>query len=327
MSSIPSSRYLFYPITWYSFLIVTGVLIAVILACREEKRAGLPKDTVIDLALLLLPCGIIGARLYYVVFSLPQFSGDFLSVFRIWEGGLAIYGGVIGGFLAVLFFSRRRRLPLLLLCDMIAPGLVLAQALGRWGNWFNIEAYGRTVTDPALCFFPFSLQVPDDGYAWHLATFFYESFWNICVFLFLCFFRRRYARRTGDVFCCYLLLYASGRLVIEELRLDSLYASSSVRVSQLLSVLICLGVLLRYAFLLHASGSLQLRLRLGILPPAGAAVVFALLYALCGSLFAAWPVTGVILSLSLCALVFIGALFFLHHALPAPEVSHADNET
>ena len=86
MSSIPSSRYLFYPITWYSFLIVTGVLIAVILACREEKRAGLPKDTVIDLALLLLPCGIIGARLYYVVFSLPQFSGDFLSVFRIWEG-------------------------------------------------------------------------------------------------------------------------------------------------------------------------------------------------------------------------------------------------
>ena len=227
MSSIPYSRFIIWHIPWYSFLIVIGAFTAIVLACREERRAGLPKDTVIDLALFVLPVGIIGARLYYVVFSWSQFQHDFLSVFRIWEGGLAIYGGIIGGLLVLVLFCRKRRLSALALCDIIAPGLVLAQALGRWGNWFNIEAYGLTVTDPALCFFPFAVQVPEDGYAWHMATFFYESFWNLLVFAFLMTGRRKRLRMRGDVFCFYLLLYAAGRLVIEELRLDSLYASSS----------------------------------------------------------------------------------------------------
>ncbi len=326
MSSIPYSRYLIYPIPWYSFLIVTGVVLALILACREEKRKKLPKDTVIDLALFLLPMGIIGARIYYVIFSWSQFSSDPLSVFRVWEGGLAIYGGVIGGFLAILLFSRRRRLPFLLLCDLIAPGLVLAQAIGRWGNWFNIEAYGLSVTDPSLCFFPFAVQVPSDGDTWHLATFFFESAWNLGVFLFLICFRRRKSCRTGDVFCFYLVLYAAGRLVIEELRTDSLYASSSIRVSQLLSVLLCLAILVRYAAVLRRAGVYSCR-RLLLLMPSVAAVLFALFYALCGGRFAAWPVTTVILSLSLCSLVMIVTLFLFHHeSQSVSEVSNADNQ-
>ena len=326
MSSIPYSRYILYPVPWYSFLIVTGVILALILAGREEKRQNLPEDTVIDLALLLLPMGIIGARLYYVIFSWSGFSSDLLSVFRIWEGGLAIYGGVIGGFLAILLFSRRRRLPVLLLCDLIAPGLVLAQAIGRWGNWFNIEAYGLTVTDPVLCFFPFAVQVPDDGYTWHLATFFFESVWDLGVFLFLMRFRRRKSCRTGDVFCFYLLLYAAGRLVIEELRMDSLYASSSVRVSQLLSVLLCLAVLVRYAVSLRRAGFLSCRRALLLLPSA-AAVLFALLYALQAGFFVPWPVSRVILSLSLCSVIIIFTQFLLHQFLSASEVCHADNQT
>ena len=179
MSSIPYSRYLIGPIPWYSFLIVTGVLIAVFLACREERRTSLPKDTVIDLALWLLPGGIIGARIYYVLFSWDSFRDDLLSVFRIWEGGIAIYGGIIGGLVVLLLFCRARRLPPLQLCDIIVPGLAIAQCIGRWGNWFNIEAYGLTVTRPGLCFFPFAVQVPADGFSWHLATFFYESLWDL----------------------------------------------------------------------------------------------------------------------------------------------------
>ena len=175
MSSIPYSRYLVGSIPWYSILIVTGVVLAIALACHEERRAGLPRDTVIDLALWLLPFGIAGARIYYVVFSWDSFRNDLLSVFRIWEGGLAIYGGIIAGVIVLLVFCRVRKMRPLPLCDIIVPGLALAQCIGRWGNWFNMEAYGFTVTDPRLCFFPFAVQIPADGYAWHLATFFYES--------------------------------------------------------------------------------------------------------------------------------------------------------
>ena len=313
MSSIPYSRYIVGRIPWYSFLIVIGALMAIVLACREERRAGLPKDTVIDLALFLLPGGIIGARLYYVIFSWPQFRHDLLSIFRIWEGGLAIYGGIIGGLLV------------LILCDISAPGLVLAQALGRWGNWFNIEAYGLTVTDPSLCFFPFAVQVPEDGYAWHMATFFYESFWNLLVFVFLMIGRRKRLRLRGDVFCFYLLLYAAGRLVIEELRLDSLYATSSVRVSQLLSILLCIGVVIRYTVLLRRQERLSAPLKYAVLP-VSAASVLALVFALFGSFSASWPLSGIVLFLSGYSLIMIAVLFLLHHALPLPEVRHADDE-
>ena len=326
MSSIPYSRYIYGTIPWYSFLIVTGVIVAVILACREEERTGLPKDTVIDLALWLIPFGIIGARIYYVVFSWDQFRGDFLSVFRIWEGGIAIYGGIIAGLIVLLLFCRKRRLSAFTLCDIIAPGLVFAQAVGRWGNWFNIEAYGLQVTDPALCFFPFALQVPAEGNTWHLATFFYESVWNMLAFVFLMIGRRKCLRARGDVFCFYLLLYASGRLVIEDLRLDSLYAASSVRISQLLSILICLFVIIRYTVLLHRQKRLAAPLRFIVLPLSSAASVLALIYALFGTFSAGWPVLRSFIFLTGYALLMIVSLFLFHHALLLPEVRNADNE-
>ena len=326
MSSIPYSRYIFGTIPWYSVLIVTGVILAIFLACREETRAGLPKDTVIDLALWLLPFGIVGARIYYVIFSWEQFRGNFFSVFRIWEGGIAIYGGIIAGLIVLLIFCRKRRLSPVLLCDIIAPGLVLAQSIGRWGNWFNIEAYGLQVTDPNLCFFPFALQVPADGNAWHLATFFYESAWNLLIFLFLIFERRKRLRARGDVFRFYLLLYAAGRLVIEELRLDSLYAASSVRVSQLLSILLCLFVVLRYAGLLRKQNRLTAAHKYIVLPLASVATLLAVVYALFGSLTASWPVYLTVLFLSGYAVVMIVFLLFLHHSLLLPEVQYADYE-
>lgn len=247
MSAVPASRYLFGTLPLYSFLIVTGALIAVILAIREEKIVGLKKDTILDLALWVLPIGIIGARIYYVIFAWQDFEDDLLSVFRIWEGGIAIYGALIAGLITILVFARVRKVNPLILCDICAPGVILAQSIGRWGNYFNMEAYGAAVTNPALQFFPFAVLIPSDtATPWHMATFFYESLWNLLVFIFLIIARRTYFRKHGDVLFFYAFLYACGRLIIEDFRMDSLYAASSVRISQLLSVIICIALLIYY---------------------------------------------------------------------------------
>lgn len=255
MLAAPSTRYLFGTLPFYSVLIVLGALIAVLLALHEEKVVGLKKDTILDLALWVLPLGIVGARIYYVAFSWHDFRNDLLSVFRIWEGGIAIYGALIAGLITVLVFARVRKINPLILCDIVAPGVILAQAIGRWGNYFNMEAYGAAVTNPSLQFFPFAVLIPADiDTPWHMATFFYESLWNLLVFIFLIVARRRYFRKHGDVLFFFAFLYACGRLVIEDFRTDSLYAASSVRISQLLSVVICISLLIYY-FLLFGKKS------------------------------------------------------------------------
>ena len=326
MPSVPYSRYLIGPVSWYSFLIMAGAVIAVILACREERRAGFPKDTVIDLALILLPCGIIGARIYYVVFSWNQFKSDLLSVFRIWEGGLAIYGGIIAGLVTLLLFCRKRRLPPLGICDLIVPGLALAQSIGRWGNWFNIEAYGLTVTRPDLCFFPLALQVPADGYNWHLATFFYESLWDMLIFVFLVFARHRLLRHRGDVFFFYVFLYAAGRLVIEELRTDSLYASESIRISQLLSICLCMIVFIRYFCMFRKTAGLIRPFSYLLVFTSSFCSVFALLYAFGFSFSFLHLSAGNILFLIFYAFLMIINLFMLYFPHNSREVHNAGNK-
>lgn len=239
--SIPYSRYVFGTLPWYGVLIVCGIAAAVGLCLREEKRLGLQQDTVIDLAFWVIPLGLIGARVYYVIFQWDLFAPDPLSALRIWEGGLAIYGGVIGGLVGVLLFSARRKLNPFILTDIIVPGLSLAQGIGRWGNYFNMEAYGREITNPAWQFFPIGVQIPSaDGYAWHMATFFYESCWDLLVFGLLWFVIRKRSHHSGTVTLWYLLLYGTGRFFIEGLRMDSLM-SSGIRVSQLLSVVLVIG--------------------------------------------------------------------------------------
>ena len=223
--AMPASRYIFGTLPWYSVTMVCAILSALLLAQGEEKRRGLPKDTVVDLALRLIPCGIIGARLYYVVFTWSLFRENPIAILEIWKGGLAIYGGLIGGFLAALIFARRRKLNLLTLIDMIVPGLALAQCIGRWGNYFNMEAYGLPITNPAFQFFPMAVLIPEGGtQVWHMATFFYESLWDFGVFAALRWLRKP-CRRPGDLFGWYVLLYGAGRLIIEGLRMDSLMTS------------------------------------------------------------------------------------------------------
>ncbi|MBR3763158.1 MAG: prolipoprotein diacylglyceryl transferase [Clostridia bacterium] len=249
--AVPPSRYIFGHLPWYSVLIVTGILIAMTLCGREEKRLRLPEDTVLDLALLALPLGVIGARVYYVAFAWDTFAADPLAILRIWEGGLAIYGGILGGALAIVIIAHIKGRSPLLLTDMVLPTVALAQAIGRWGNYFNMEAYGAPITNPAWQFFPVGVLIPaGEGYVWHMATFFYESMWNLGVFAVLWFIIRKRKKHHGVVTLWYALLYGAGRAIIEGFRTDSLMLGS-LRVSQLLSlllagaaaiILLCLGI-------------------------------------------------------------------------------------
>ncbi|MDI9521165.1 MAG: prolipoprotein diacylglyceryl transferase [Bacillota bacterium] len=233
----------------YGLLIALGVLAAVFYISRETRRLGLGEELPVDLALWVVPPAILFSRIYYVVFNCSQYEGDLLSIFRVWEGGLAIYGGVIGGLLGGFLLSKRKKLSFALLADLVAPGLLLGQAIGRWGNFFNMEAFGYEVMNPALQFFPFAVKV---GEVWHLATFFYESLWNLLGFVLLLNLRGLcYKKGKGWVFAWYLIWYGLGRMMIEGLRTDSLMLGD-LRVSQGLSVV-----------LLAAAGIIMI-LRLGL---------------------------------------------------------------
>ena len=236
-------------IPWYSLIIVFGIAIGIYLCGREEKRLGLPKDTAIDSALWAIPFGIIGARLYYVAFAPEQFLKDPIRILYVWEGGVAIYGALIGGAIGVWINAIRKKISFLTLLDMFAPAVILGQAIGRWGNFFNKEAYGYAVTNTAWQFFPFAVFIDNaQGGSWHLATFFYESALNFISFILLMANRKR-MKRSGDVFLWYILLYGAGRAIIEGLRMDSLmWLDGTIRVSQWLSVIAMAAAFMLFVF-------------------------------------------------------------------------------
>ncbi len=236
--AIPYSRTIIGNLPWYSVLIVLGMLAAIWLLGKETARQGLPKDTAVDVALVAVPCGIIGARLYYVAMTWQTFAADPISILYIWNGGVAIYGGVLGGSLGAFVYAKRKKLSFFQLADCAAPGILLAQAIGRWGNYFNMEAYGEVITNPAFQFFPAGVLINAGGeWTWHMATFFYESLWNLSGFAALWLMRKR-QNEKGNTFFWYLLIYGSGRFIIEQMRQDSLYMGG-FRVSQYLSLVLC----------------------------------------------------------------------------------------
>jgi len=211
---------------------------------------------VIDLLTIALPMAIIGARVYYVAFEWESYAGDFLSMIAIWKGGLAIFGGVIGAVIGAIIFCKWRKVKLGDVLDIGAAPLILGQAIGRWGNFVNQEAFGAAVTDVSKQWVPLSVYIdkvhsvfnPDTAtweictQPWHQATFFYESMWNLLVFVILMLLRKK-TKSRGSVFALYLVLYGAGRAVIEGMRTDSLWLIPGVvRVSQALSIaLVILG--------------------------------------------------------------------------------------
>lgn len=231
-------------IYWYAIMIVTGMISAMLIAALLLKKRGYKPDLVIDFALLTLPLAIIGARLYYVLTTLDR-NWTFLEAVNIRTGGLAIYGGVIGGAIGVIITCKIKKLTVsdfFNVADSIIPGLILAQAIGRWGNFFNQEAYGNPVTDPKLQFFPYAVYI-DDMQGYFQATFFYESFFNLIGFALLFILAYRLAGRyKGLIVSGYCIWYGIVRAIVEGLRSDSLYIGD-YRVSQVLSVvLIAAGI-------------------------------------------------------------------------------------
>ena len=231
-------RLLFGFLPIYGLLIALAIGLGVALCAKREREMGLPRDLTIDFALSVIPAAIGGARLYYVAFEWEAYASHPLSILYIWEGGLAIYGAVIGGAIAALIFSLVRKVSFADLADLTAPSLILGQAIGRWGNFVNQEAYGRLIENPSLQFFPLAVYIEAVG-EWHMATFFYESLWNFIGFWILWLNRNKVTAR-GNLFLGYLCWYGLGRAVIEGWRTDSLMWGP-VRVSQALSAALCVG--------------------------------------------------------------------------------------
>jgi phosphatidylglycerol:prolipoprotein diacylglycerol transferase len=259
-----------FSIRFYGVLMALGVLLGVLLASRREKRVGVPEETTLNLALLAVPISVICARLYYVIFEWDMYRGDLLAILNVRRGGLAIYGAVLGGVLEGLIYARWKKVSFWCLADLAAPSLALGQAIGRWGNFLNEEAYGVAITNPKYQFFPAAVYIRANG-LWHAATFFYESIWCFLILAFLLGAeRKRFFRKSGDLFLWYGFLYALERGAVEGLRTDSLYWGT-VRVSQLLSLLVIFAVALAFAF--RAKGGAAWRFAAPILCLAAAVLV------------------------------------------------------
>jgi phosphatidylglycerol---prolipoprotein diacylglyceryl transferase len=225
-------------IRWYGVLIASSMALGLWLAAREATRRGESPDDLLKAAEIALIGGLAGARLYYVLFNLDYYQTQpWWRMFAVWEGGLAIHGGLIGGLLAGGAYVWAKGLPLVTYLDIVAPSLALGQAIGRWGNFFNEEAFGGPTNLPWKLYIsePRRPPVLVDQQYFH-PTFLYESLWNLGTFLILYFvLRRRFERAPGALFLAYLGLYSLGRFWVEGLRTDSLMLGS-LRVAQLVSV-------------------------------------------------------------------------------------------
>ena len=223
-------------IKWYGIIIATGVLVAVLVACYNNKLKNYDKDFPYEVLLWCFPLAIVGARIYYIIFSGQSYT--FMEAIAIWNGGMAIYGGIIGGLIGLILFSVIRNQNLLKITDLVAPSLVIAQAIGRWGNYANQEVYGKVVTNPDLQWFPFSVYIDKLG-EWHYATFFYESM--ICVIIFVILMLVfRIVKMLGIVTSLYLILYGIERFFLEGMRQESeilFIGNSNIPVSQVVSIL------------------------------------------------------------------------------------------
>jgi phosphatidylglycerol:prolipoprotein diacylglycerol transferase len=228
-------------IRWYGLLIASAVLIGVTLSQYLAKRRNVDPNLVGDLAICLVIAAIPCARLYYVLFEWEQYAQNPLQAFAIWKGGIAIHGAILGGIVAAIIFARIQKISVWLLADLVVPSLILGQAIGRWGNFFNSEAFGRPTDLPWKLYIP-PQQRPLEfiNYDYFHPTFLYESLWNLMVFAILMtlFFRdlkRKPHLKVGTLALVYMVAYSLGRFWIEGLRTDSLMIGP-LRMAQIVSL-------------------------------------------------------------------------------------------
>jgi phosphatidylglycerol:prolipoprotein diacylglycerol transferase len=239
----------------YGLIIALGLLLAVLYACKRSRQFGLTADDLTDGVLFIVPFAILCARLYYCVFQWDSYKDNPIEIFYIWQGGLAIYGGVIGAALGILVFSRIKKVKIGAVLDITSLGFLIGQSIGRWGNFFNREAFGEE-TDS---FLRMGLtKIGTDITRYYHPTFLYESLWNAVGFILLHFFSKR-RKYDGQVALMYLAWYGLGRTFIEGLRTDSLYWGN-FRVSQILAAVTCfmgVAMLMFFSFREHDPAKLQ----------------------------------------------------------------------
>lgn len=237
-----------FTIRWYGLLITVGALLGIILALHEARLRRIDPDQIVDLVLWGVPFALIGARSYYVLFQWPFYAQHSSEIWKIWHGGLAIYGGLIAALIVTIIFTHRRHLPVWLILDIAAPSVLIGQIVGRWGNFMNQEAFGAITSRSFLQ----NLHLPNwiiqqmliNGH-YRQPTFLYESLWNLLGLIILLSLRHRsHLFKQGEVFLTYVIWYAFGRFFIEGMRTDSLYLAAGLRVSQILSGILFVAAIL-----------------------------------------------------------------------------------
>lgn len=245
---------------WYGIIIATAILVSLILATKQAGKFKIREEDLIDMFLLALPVSVIFSRLFFVVFKWDMFKNDLKRILYIWEGGVAIYGAVIGAILSVFIFSRVRKINMWTMTDFACVYLPLSQAIGRWGNFFNQELYGTNTDLPWGMTGSIIQAFPDAGINPDIPvhpTFLYESLWNIFIFILLLSIRKR-NKVPGRVFAWYLLLYSLGRFMTEFMRVDDFQSVNNVRYNQAFAAVIFLGA---FIFLIIAATRQRARKR------------------------------------------------------------------
>lgn len=252
-------------IAYYGIVIAIGMLLGVSMILRRAKKQGLIEDDCLDICIYALIFGVIGARLYYVIFAWDNYKNDLLSIFNLREGGLAIYGGVLTGVLVCFLLCKKKKISFLQFADIAMPGLLIGQALGRWGNFFNREVFGqytdslfamelpvnaiRSMDDVTEEMIAHARMVGDVMYIQVHPTFLYESLWNLALMFFLLWYTKR-KKFDGELFCFYLFFYGIGRYWIEGLRTDQLKLwMTQYPVSQAVAIVLMLVAVGLYGYL------------------------------------------------------------------------------
>jgi phosphatidylglycerol---prolipoprotein diacylglyceryl transferase len=226
---------------WYGVIIGMGIALGLYLAISESKRLGLHPDTFVDLLVWAIPIAILSARAYYVIFEWDYYSQNPGDIIKVWNGGIAIHGALIGSVITAIVFAKIKGISFWKLADIAAPSIILGQAIGRWGNFMNQEAHGGEVTRAFLENLYLPQFIIDQMYingAYYHPTFLYESLWNIAGFALLLILRRKVNLRRGELFLSYVIWYSIGRFFVEGMRTDSLMLTEHLRVAQVISLVL-----------------------------------------------------------------------------------------
>lgn len=245
-----------FEIRWYGILIVLGIFVGMFIAYYNSKKLNLDFEKIIDGFLVAFPCAIVGARAYYVFFEFDNFKNNIWSIFNLRTGGLAIHGGLIGALIGTIIYCKLKKIEMMKYLDVVAPSLILAQAIGRWGNFMNGEAHGDVVSYEFISKFPEFIQkgMYLDGHYYN-PTFLYESMWNLIIFLILMIIlHKKKSNENGVVIASYAVLYSVGRLFIESLRTDSLMIGN-IRIAQFMSIL---GVIIGITYIIYVKSKKHL---------------------------------------------------------------------